>query len=163
MRPSLIKKMSLTSPEATADFARSTGKLLQAGDVIGLEGPVGAGKSFFARALIQDAQLRAGLPIDDVPSPTFTLVQSYMVSETEVWHCDLYRLTDPSEALELGLDEALEDAICIVEWPERLGDDWPRHRALTLRFDLPQADEPETMRHLSIFGSSDWAHRLGEA
>ena len=98
-------------------------------DCILLEGPIGAGKSHFARSLIL-----ALLPVpEDVPSPTFTLVQSYVVGSEEIWHCDLYRLSTSSEALELGLDAAMETAICLVEWPDRL--DHKPDTALTLRFD----------------------------
>ena len=156
---SLIQ-IDLASPEDTSAFAARFGRLLRSRDVVGLVGPVGAGKSHFARALIQAAQFEAGQVPEDVPSPTFTLVQSYLAGEQEIWHCDLYRLTDPSEALELGLDAAFETAICLVEWPDRLGDDWPSDRALTCQFEPPRPDQPETYRALTIRGSPDWAERL---
>lgn len=91
--------------------------LLQAGDTVLLEGPIGAGKTHLARALIQARLGRA----EDVPSPTFTLVQTYPADGTDIWHADLYRLTHPDEVWELGLDDAFSTAICLVEWPDRLG------------------------------------------
>ncbi len=93
---------------------------LRAGDTILLTGSIGAGKTAFCRALIRH---RLG-PEEDVPSPTFTLVQTYE-ADVEIWHADLYRLTHPDEARELGLEEAFDQAICLVEWPDRLGTDAP--------------------------------------
>ncbi|WP_022708108.1 tRNA (adenosine(37)-N6)-threonylcarbamoyltransferase complex ATPase subunit type 1 TsaE [Paracoccus zeaxanthinifaciens] len=102
----------------TAGLARMMAAGLVPGDTVLLDGPVGAGKTHFARALIR---ARQGDLAEDVPSPTFTLVQTYDDSMgTEIWHADLYRLTDPSELDELGLDEAMSDAICLIEWPDRL-------------------------------------------
>ncbi len=101
---------------------------LRAGDCLLLEGPIGAGKSHLARAIIR---ARLGR-MEDVPSPSFTLVQSYQAEDVEIWHADLYRLTHPDEALELGLDEAMTHAITLIEWPERLGDAAPRD-AMRLR------------------------------
>jgi tRNA threonylcarbamoyladenosine biosynthesis protein TsaE len=72
--------------------------------------------------------------LEDVPSPTFTLVQVYPAGEDEIWHADLYRLTHPDEVWELGLDEAFDHAITLVEWPDRLGGHLPP-RALRLRLD----------------------------
>lgn len=89
---------------------------LRGGDCLLMQGAIGAGKSHLARAFIQARLQRA----EDVPSPTFTLVQTYQ-ADVEIWHADLYRLTHPDEVLELGLADAFEDAICLVEWPDRLG------------------------------------------
>jgi tRNA threonylcarbamoyladenosine biosynthesis protein TsaE len=72
--------------------------------------------------------------MEDVPSPTFTLVQVYDADGDEIWHADLYRLTHPDEVLELGLEDALADAICLIEWPDRLGPYAPKG-ALHLRLD----------------------------
>jgi tRNA threonylcarbamoyl adenosine modification protein YjeE len=93
---------------------------LRAGDTILLSGAIGAGKTAFCRALIR---ARLGRE-EDVPSPTFTLVQTYD-ADVEIWHADLYRLTHPDEARELGLEEAFDQAICLVEWPDRLGSHTP--------------------------------------
>lgn len=103
----------------TATLARVLGAVLRPGDTLLLEGAVGAGKTHFARALIRSRQ---GDAAEDVPSPTFTLVQTYRdAAGVEIWHADLYRLTDPSELVELGLDEAMEQAVTLIEWPDRLG------------------------------------------
>ncbi len=99
-----------------------------------LEGPIGAGKTTFARALIQHLQSQSGTA-EDVPSPTFTLVQTYVAGALEIWHADLYRLTAPEDVLDLGLDAAFHEALCLVEWPDRLGSLAPSN-AVTLSFGL---------------------------
>lgn len=106
----------LPSEEDTASLGAWLAERLRAGDCLLLEGPIGAGKSHLARALIR---ARLGR-MEDVPSPTFTLVQTYQ-ADIEIWHADLYRLSHPDEVLELGLDEAFDHAICLIEWPDRLG------------------------------------------
>jgi tRNA threonylcarbamoyladenosine biosynthesis protein TsaE len=98
-------------------FGAALGLALRPGDTMLLQGPVGAGKSHVARAAIR-ALCGAGT---EVPSPTFTLVQVYDGPDCDIWHADLYRLTDPDEVVELGLVEAMEGAIVLVEWPDRLG------------------------------------------
>ena len=101
----------------TACLARVLAALLGPGDSVLLDGPVGAGKTHFARALIR---ARQGDAAEDVPSPTFTLVQTYEdAAGAELWHADLYRLTDPSELVELGLDEAMRE---LAEISERLAE-----------------------------------------
>ena len=87
------------------------------GDVFLLSGPIGAGKSHLARAFIRRRLGR----MEDVPSPTFTLVQTYDDPDGDIWHADLYRLSHPDEVIELGLDDAFQTGICLVEWPDRLG------------------------------------------
>lgn len=105
-------------------IATPLAKGLRKGDVIALWGDLGVGKTTFAKILIQTL---VGKKID-VPSPTFTIVQVYELQQTEVWHCDLYRLKAPEEAFELGLEDAFHQAICLIEWPERLKDFLPRRR-----------------------------------
>lgn len=122
--------LDLPDPEATEALGRRLSALARPGDAILLEGPIGAGKSSLARAFIR-ARLGEG---EEVPSPTFTLVQVYDDDGTEIWHADLYRLTHPDEVWELGLDEAFQTAICLVEWPDRLGGHLPPE-ALHLRLE----------------------------
>ena len=108
----------IADADTTTALARTLAGMARPGLTILLDGPVGAGKTHFARAFIQ---ARQGDIAEDVPSPTFTLVQTYDdPMGTEIWHADLYRLTDPSELDELGLDEAAETAIRLIEWPDRL-------------------------------------------
>lgn len=120
----------LPDPEATEALGRKLAGLARPGDAILLEGPIGAGKSCLARAFIR---ARLG-DQEEVPSPTFTLVQVYDDRGTEIWHADLYRLTHPDEVRELGLDQAFETSICLVEWPDRLGRHLPPG-ALTIRLN----------------------------
>jgi tRNA threonylcarbamoyladenosine biosynthesis protein TsaE len=94
------------------------GAALRAGDVIALSGGLGAGKTTLARGLVQAAH-----PDMVVPSPTYTLVQTYDMPNYELWHCDLYRIEHPDEAYEIGLVDAMDgDAVCLLEWPDRIGD-----------------------------------------
>ncbi|MET3599673.1 tRNA (adenosine(37)-N6)-threonylcarbamoyltransferase complex ATPase subunit type 1 TsaE [Martelella mangrovi] len=118
----------LPDEAATIAFAEKLAPLLTTGDCLALSGDLGMGKSTFARALIR---ARLGEPSLDVPSPTFTLVQLYD-GAPPLYHFDLYRLSDPDELIELGFDEALDEGISLIEWPERgeLPDD-----ALTLSFE----------------------------
>lgn len=132
--------IDLPDEEATSALGIRLAPLLRAGDTVLLEGPIGAGKSHLARALIR---ARLGR-MEDVPSPTFTLVQTYD-SDPDIWHADLYRLTHPDEVLELGLDDAFSTAICLVEWPDRLGSHLPPH---PLYLSLSARDEGR-VAHLS--------------
>ena len=143
-------EFSLPDEDATNTLGGKIAALLRQGDTLLLEGEIGAGKSAFARALIR---ARLGR-MEDVPSPTFTLVQTYEDAAGDIWHCDLYRLTHPEEALELGLEDAFETAICLIEWPDRLGDVAPQ-TALTLAFVA--ADD---QHRVTIGGSDQWADRL---
>lgn len=107
----------LADESRTALFGEDIAAALKPGDVLTLEGDLGAGKTTLARAIIRAL---AGDPSLEVPSPTFTLVQSYD-ARIPARHFDLYRLSDPGELLELGFDEAREEGVVLVEWPERAG------------------------------------------
>ncbi|MDG1530600.1 MAG: tRNA (adenosine(37)-N6)-threonylcarbamoyltransferase complex ATPase subunit type 1 TsaE [Paracoccaceae bacterium] len=129
------QEFSLETVDQTIALAHALADRLIPGLPLLLSGPVGAGKSLIARTIIQH-RLALENKFEDVPSPTFTLVQVYDLADTEIWHCDLYRLGDPNEVFELGLDEAMENAICLIEWPDRLGDLEPENTLkLTLRYD----------------------------
>ncbi len=155
MSSNFTAKISLPTPEATARFGSAIAPSLRAGDALLLEGEIGAGKTHFARALIQ-ARLSKSDRAEEVPSPTYTLVQTYNDGEYEIWHADLYRLTSPDEVIELGLDYAFETAITLVEWPDRLGDTTPKS-ALRLRFDIDGAGRILTLKS----NEANWAERLG--
>ena len=110
----------LATDESTRALGEALARQLRPGCVVLLEGPIGAGKTSLARAVIQSRLANAGR-MEDVPSPTYTLVQTYAVDDAEIWHADLYRLADAGEVSELGLETAFHDAIVLVEWPDRLG------------------------------------------
>lgn len=141
--------LSLPNPDATDRLAEALARTAQAGDIILLEGPIGAGKSHFARAYIR---ARLGRE-EDVPSPTFTLVQEYD-GLPPIWHADLYRLSHPDDLLELGLEEALGRDICLVEWPDRFGSARPAE-ALTLALRA-EGDG----RTATLAGGPAWQDRL---
>lgn len=148
----LIRPHLLQDESELATVARRLAVLARAPDVIGLCGELGVGKTSFARAFIR---ARAGSAIA-VPSPSFTLVQSYALPDHEIWHCDLYRLTDPREAVELGLADAFATAITLIEWPERLAGQMPADRLeITLRYGpCPDA------RHILLTPGPSWVARL---
>ena len=108
--------MRLGSPEATEALGRALADRLRTGDVVALFGDLGAGKTTFTRGLL------SGLGFEgEVASPTFPIVQVYDDVRVPLWHVDLYRIEDPAELEELALDEAREDYVLVIEWPERLG------------------------------------------
>ncbi|MDP3801475.1 tRNA (adenosine(37)-N6)-threonylcarbamoyltransferase complex ATPase subunit type 1 TsaE [Brevundimonas sp.] len=138
---------------ATARLGAAIAPLLAPGEAVLLYGPLGMGKSTLARGMIR-ALTR---PDEDVPSPTFTLVQFYE-SDPPVAHFDLYRLTRPEEASEIGLDEALDHGCAIIEWPERLGDDparWLGPDILTVTL----AEQGEG-RVATVSGAGAWKGKL---
>ena len=142
----LLATLDHADADLTACLARVMAAVMKPGDVIALQGPVGAGKTHFARAFIR---ARQGDVAEDVPSPTFTLVQTYDDPQgTEIWHADLYRLSHPDELVELGLDEAMRDSIVLIEWPDHGG---ALPDPLTLGLE-PLADFPE-LRRIALSGS----------
>ena len=148
-----ILQLELPDQAATERLAGDLAARAAPGDVIALRGDLGAGKTTFARAFI--TALAPDLE-EEVPSPTFTLVQIYQRAPAPVWHFDLYRLERPEEVFELGIEEALVGNICLIEWPERLGVLLPATRLdLELRF----AATPES-RHATLRGSGAWHARL---
>ena len=143
--------MILSDAEATDAAGRLLAPLLQCGDVIALSGDLGAGKTSFARGIL------AGLGFDgEVPSPSFALVIPYAPPSLRlpVWHVDLYRLDDPTEVEELGLDDALCDSVLLIEWPEGLGDRlWPSTLRITLK------DDGDGGRRLTVSVPPSWESR----
>jgi tRNA threonylcarbamoyladenosine biosynthesis protein TsaE len=143
--------IELPDEAATSALAARIAKLARAGDVIALEGELGAGKTSFARAFI-----RARGGAEDVPSPTFTLVRVYELGESTIWHFDCYRLRHPEEAWELAIEDAFNDGISLIEWPERLGPLLPARRLLISL----SAGSAATARRASIDPPADWTMRL---
>jgi len=139
---------------ATAGLAKALAARAAAHDVIALWGGLGAGKTTFARSFIHGR--RGGESVAEVPSPTFNLVQVYELPDAPVWHFDLYRLTDPEDAWELGIEEAFATAIALIEWPDRLGYLLPEER---LDVEL-QAGSEATARRARLRGHGGWAKRL---
>ena len=157
-RPIYIKEamipIELPTEGATVALAASFARRALAGDVIALEGELGTGKTTFARAFIR----ARGKGDEEVPSPTFTLVQVYDESEPPIWHFDLYRLEKPEEAFELGIEEAFLDGISLIEWPERLGALLPRRRLLLRLF----FGERRESRRAELAADPRWKERLEE-
>jgi tRNA threonylcarbamoyladenosine biosynthesis protein TsaE len=144
--------VDLPDEAATAALAARIAALAVRGDIITLRGDLGAGKTSFARAFI-----RARIPgHDEVPSPTFTLVQAYEARAGAIWHFDLYRLGSADEAWELGIEEAFVSGISLIEWPERLGSLLPSRR---LDITLDFGNRPEARRAVLV-GNGGWHERL---
>ena len=148
-----MRVLDLPDEAATVRFAARVSTVAEIGDVIALKGDLGTGKTSFARAFI-----RARGAIEEVPSPTFTLVQIYELAEAAIWHFDLYRLKSAEEAWELGIEEAFSEGISLIEWPERLGPLLPKHR---LEIIFLYGDRPEARRAV-LTASGDWQRRLAE-
>ena len=149
----LTRSLCFSDAEQTSIYAARLAQHLRSGDVILLSGDVGAGKTHFARSLIQSLLAEP----EDIPSPTFTLVQTYETAETEIWHADLYRLTSVQEVEELGLIDAFATAICLVEWPDRLGALTPPS-ALSLGFKPGQS--PDARSVLATWQDPRWTETV---
>ncbi|MEM9780921.1 MAG: tRNA (adenosine(37)-N6)-threonylcarbamoyltransferase complex ATPase subunit type 1 TsaE [Pseudomonadota bacterium] len=132
--------LTLEDEAATAHLGAALGAVLEMGDVVTLYGGLGAGKSVLARAAIRSC---LGDPALEVPSPTYTLVNVFERPEAPpVWHADLYRLGSQEEVAELGLEDAFEAAVCLVEWAGRLGPMTPPRRLEVTLSDLADGDWP---------------------
>jgi tRNA threonylcarbamoyladenosine biosynthesis protein TsaE len=140
-------RFALPGLAATAALGTRLAAGLQAGDLVALAGDLGAGKTTLARAILTELGITGPMP-----SPTFTLVQTYEAPRLVVRHYDLYRLEDPRELLELGLDEALEEGAVLVEWPERAGGLLPDD-ALTVSLTMSDAQ----LRQAELTGPARWA------
>lgn len=162
-RPDSPRVLALPDLAATAALGRALASLLRPGDVVALKGGLGAGKT----TLVRDIVAALSPATTEVPSPTFTLVQTYPVqlaggpAETqacELWHFDLYRLDRPEQIYELGLEEALSGAIAVIEWPELIERLLPRATTLTIELLMHASGA----RQAVISGGSAWTERLAK-
>lgn len=147
-----MRTFELPDLTATEQLAEALAPRLRAGDVIALHGGLGAGKTTFSRALISALMQQA----TEVPSPTYTLVQTYETPQFPVFHFDLYRLEDPQEVFELGWEET-QDGLALIEWPDRAGEHLPAWR---LDLTIEMVGDNRTAR-LEPKGE-DWQTRLHE-
>jgi tRNA threonylcarbamoyladenosine biosynthesis protein TsaE len=150
--PATISR-DLPDMAATQKLGAALARLLRVGDVVALWGELGAGKTTLARAVVTELGYTG-----DVPSPTFTLVQTYDLSPAAVWHFDLYRIDNPDEVIELGFEEALAEAISLIEWPERMGSQLPPDR---LDIVLSYTGDDDS-RRAELCGHGRWRGRLAE-
>lgn len=149
-------KLELQNLAATERLGQFLSQDLAAGDVIALYGPLGAGKSTLARALISTLCPNEA----DIPSPTFTLVQTYdMPDGTPLWHLDLYRIDTPDDAIELGIEDAFLDAVCLIEWPERLGTLLPDD-CLSIHINITDDALDSQVRQVEINVPASWDRRI---
>lgn len=154
--PAPVLDLPLPDLAATEALGRALASLVRMGDVIALYGDLGAGKTALARALIRALPGPQGAGEEEVPSPTFTLVQTYDRAPAPVWHVDLYRIEGPAELRELGLSEAFAEGITLLEWPDRLGDALPADALnVVLTFDASGK-----ARRARLQGGGDWPLRL---
>ena len=147
--------LSETEAETIA-LAQRVAKIAEKGDIFALEGTLGMGKSVFSRAFIQSL-----VGNTEVPSPTFTLLQTYEAPHFEIYHFDLYRLKDPEEIFELGMEEAMYQGVCLIEWPEKMQGYLPQ-RAIIIKI-IPQekgrlfefyVTEPERKKRFGLLNVS---------
>ena len=144
--------IDLPDEAATAGLAKKLAAMLRIGDVVALHGDLGAGKTCLARAVIQ----ALGDPEEHVPSPTFTLVQTYDLPDFTLWHFDLYRLESADDAFELDIEEAFAAGVSLIEWPDRLGS-WLPEAHLEIRLAITNDGNS---RRAVFSGAGDWRGRL---
>jgi len=147
-----MKNIYIYENQTLADLqhiAENLARIVQKGDVVLLEGDLGAGKTAFVRIFLRHLTQNPDL---EVPSPTFTLVQQYETPKGEVWHFDLYRLEHADEMPELGWDEALTSAVSLIEWPERLGAYMPEN---FLKIQFKFSEEGVDFRDVFMYSYGD--------
>ncbi len=154
MTEPLSLTLALADEKATLALGRRLAALLTVGDFVALTGDLGAGKTALARAIIR-ARYGAGGEEEDVPSPTFTLIQTYETPDLLITHADLYRLDDPDDLRELGLGEALDEGAVLMEWPDRMG------RLPADRLDIVLTLEGDSARQVQLTAhGTAWVRRL---
>lgn len=142
----------LQNETETAELGAKIATIVQKSDVICLIGPLGAGKTCFARGFVRSA---GGAGADaEIPSPTFTLVQTYEAPAFTIWHFDFYRIESPEEVYELGVEEAFDTGVSLVEWPEKAPEVLPPDRLEI--FLAPQGEG----RSIRLAGGPHWATRI---
>ena len=146
------KTFYLNNIEETKLFAKTIAKYLNLGDVITFRGNLGSGKTSFIKYLIENL---AQEPIE-VTSPTFNLLHIYKFNNIEVWHFDLYRLKNATEAFELGIEDAFTYGISLIEWPEAISSILPKNR-LEIELSFTTTEEA---RIVNLTGSSKWVDIL---
>lgn len=150
------ERRTLPDLPAMADFGSRIAAKLRVGDVVALSGGLGAGKTTLAREILFALGHKG-----DVPSPTFTIIETYDAPEMRipVVHADFYRLDDPSELAEIGLDDYREGAALIAEWPDHAGGF--AHEAGCLEIEIKRSEDPEDQTRIAIArGGADWVVRL---
>lgn len=128
-----------TCENDTIQCAQKFAQSLKGHEIIALDGTLGMGKTVFVRAVIQTLTT----PKTDVPSPTFTLLQTYDTSKGTLYHFDFYRLKNPDEAYEVGIEDAFSDGICFIEWPEKIGNLLPKNAIHIVFTNTPQGRQIE--------------------
>jgi tRNA threonylcarbamoyladenosine biosynthesis protein TsaE len=151
----LTRRWTTETPDQTAALATAFASYLQPGDTGLFHGPIGAGKSHFIRTVILAALERP----EPVPSPSYTLVQTYEAAVATIWHADLYRLSSVDEVQELGLDAAFAADICLIEWPDRLGTLKPKRR-LDITLSHGAGDEQRNIEITAEGTDWDWLQNL---
>ena len=152
------KSFYLENLDACRRLAGQLANILKTGDILTFEGTLGAGKTEFCRSIIHSLGYD-----EDVPSPTFSILQTYEppiddLEKPAIWHLDLYRLEKSEDVFELGIEDGLDTAITLIEWPDKMGSYLPEG---CLNVSLKLADN-EGARHISFSGSEYWEVRLKE-
>lgn len=147
-----VRTIMLADEAATVRLGAQLASALKPGDAIALTGELGAGKTMLARAMLRSLDIA-----EEVPSPTFTLVQHYETSGLTIDHFDLYRIEEESEVDQLGLEDALSSGAALIEWPERAGSRLPED-VLNVKLDITGPNS----RQAIISGSGQWEARLFE-
>ena len=154
MKNNIVNSVTIPLPDINAvkTLAEKLAPSLCKGDVIGLSGDIGIGKTVFARFIIKTLASMDKISLDHVPSPTFTLVQNYKFLNLDIFHIDLYRIKQPQEAHELGIDDIFAEGVALIEWPERLGMLLPKE---WLQFKFGQgANQEERTVDIISYGKS---------